>query len=71
MSAIADNADGPVEIVKVLFTLYPGYNTLDVTGPLEILNRALHNSKDACKLSTHPHLSPTPQLGCHAHVYLV
>ncbi|KAF2110501.1 class I glutamine amidotransferase-like protein [Lophiotrema nucula] len=47
MSAIADNADGPVEIVKVLFTLYPGYNTLDVTGPLEILNRALHNSKDA------------------------
>ncbi|KAF2692006.1 class I glutamine amidotransferase-like protein [Lentithecium fluviatile CBS 122367] len=47
MSAIADNnADGPIEIIKVLFALYPGYNTLDVAGPLEILSRSLHDSKD-------------------------
>jgi transcriptional regulator GlxA family with amidase domain len=46
MSAIADTNDGPVETVKVLFTLYPGYNTLDVAGPLEILSRSLHDSKD-------------------------
>ncbi|KAH7119955.1 class I glutamine amidotransferase-like protein [Dendryphion nanum] len=46
MSAIADNTDGPIEVVKVLFTLFPGYNTLDVAGPLEVLNRSLHNPKD-------------------------
>ncbi|PSN70418.1 class I glutamine amidotransferase-like protein [Corynespora cassiicola Philippines] len=46
MSAIADNADGPIEVVKVLFALYPGYNTLDVAGPLEVLSRSLHNPKD-------------------------
>lgn len=46
MSAIADNNDGPVEMVQVLFALYPGYNTLDVAGPLEVLSRSLHNAKD-------------------------
>lgn len=46
MSAIADSNDGPIEVIKVLFTLYPGYNTLDVAGPLEILSRALHDAKD-------------------------
>ena len=46
MSAIADNNDGPIEVVKVLYALYPGYNTLDVAGPLEILSRSLHNPKD-------------------------
>ncbi|KAF2793788.1 class I glutamine amidotransferase-like protein [Melanomma pulvis-pyrius CBS 109.77] len=47
MSAIAaDSSDGPVEVIKVLFTLYSGYDTLDVAGPLEILSRSLHNSKD-------------------------
>lgn len=48
MSAIADNNDGPVEVIKVLFALYPGYNTLDVAGPLEILSRSLHDAKDKC-----------------------
>jgi hypothetical protein len=50
MSAIADNTDGPNEVIKVLFALYPGYNTLDVAGPLEILSRSLHETKDKCKL---------------------
>ena len=49
MSAIADSTDGPVEKVKVLFTLFPGYNTLDVAGPLEVLSRSLQNPKDKCK----------------------
>jgi transcriptional regulator GlxA family with amidase domain len=49
MSAIADSTDGPMEKVKVLFTLFPGYNTLDVAGPLEVLSRSLHSSKDKCK----------------------
>ena len=52
MSAIADNTDGPIEVVKVLFALYPGYNTLDVAGPLEVLSRSLHNNKDMCKLKS-------------------
>lgn len=51
MSAIAaDSSDGPVEVIKVLFALYPGYDTLDVAGPLEILSRSLHNAKDKSML---------------------
>jgi hypothetical protein len=58
MSAIADSTDGPVEQVKVLFTLFPGYNTLDVAGPLEVLSRSLQDPKDKCKLySVSIHLS--------------
>jgi len=51
MSAIADSTNGPEEKVKVLFTLFPGYNTLDVAGPLEVLSRSLENPKDKCKPS--------------------
>lgn len=49
MSAVADSTDGPVEVVKVLFTLFPGYNTLDVAGPLEVLSRSLHDPKNKGK----------------------
>ncbi|KAA8614876.1 hypothetical protein PtrSN002B_004946 [Pyrenophora tritici-repentis] len=50
MSAIAENStDGPVEQVKVLFALFPGYNTLDVAGPLEVLSRSLQDPKDKGK----------------------
>jgi hypothetical protein len=49
MSAIADSTDGPAETVKVLFALFPGYNTLDVAGPLEVLSRSLHDPKNKCK----------------------
>lgn len=46
MSALADSTEsGPVEQVKVLFALFPGYNTLDVAGPLEVLSRTLHDPK--------------------------
>jgi hypothetical protein len=51
MSAIADSTDGPAEVVKVLFALFPGYNTLDVAGPLEVLSRSLHDPKNKCKSS--------------------
>jgi hypothetical protein len=51
MSAVAGSTDGPVEVVKVLFALFPGYNTLDVAGPLEVLSRSLHDPKDKCKYS--------------------
>lgn len=60
MSAVADSTDGPVEQVKVLFALFPGYNTLDVAGPLEVLSRSLHDSKNKSKcpiksISQHEH----------------
>ena len=53
MSAIADSTDGPVEVVKVLFALFPGYNTLDVAGPLEVLSRSLQDAKDKCQSNAH------------------
>lgn len=62
MSAIQDNTDGPIEVIKVLFALYPGYNTLDVAGPLEILSRSLHNPKDKCKCFWPPICPNGPQL---------
>ncbi|OCK75313.1 class I glutamine amidotransferase-like protein [Lepidopterella palustris CBS 459.81] len=46
MSAIADSNDGPTETIKVLITLHPGFDALDVVGPLEVLTRARHNIKD-------------------------
>lgn len=56
MSAIADST-GRVPQVKVLFALYPGYNTLDVAGPLEVLSRSLQDPKDKSK-----HCSPSSLL---------
>lgn len=53
MSAAADSTNnGPIEQVKVLFTLFPGYNTLDVAGPLEVLSRSLQDPK---KKGKRPH----------------
>jgi hypothetical protein len=45
MSAIADTKDKG-EPIKVLFVLHEGFDTLDFTGPLEILSQARHNIKD-------------------------
>ncbi|KAF2814835.1 class I glutamine amidotransferase-like protein, partial [Mytilinidion resinicola] len=45
MSAIADENGSP-ETIKVLFVLYPDFEALDVVGPLEVLSRAQHNTKD-------------------------
>ena len=47
MSAIAD---GDHEPIQVLFTLHPGFDTMDLVGPLEVLHTALHNPKDKCEL---------------------
>lgn len=66
MSAIADSTDGPIEVVNVLFALFPNYNTLDVAGPLEVLNRSLHNPKDACM----SFFSLAAQLACWRSSYL-
>jgi len=46
MSAIAEQPDGPTEVIQVLFALHPGFDLLDVTGPLEILHTARHNPAD-------------------------
>ena len=50
MSAVQEGADGPTPAIKVLFTLHPGFDTLDLSGPLEVLSWARHNIKDAGRL---------------------
>ena len=52
MSAVADTPDGPARTIQVLFTLFPGFDTMDFVGPLEVLNWARHNIKDPCKSKT-------------------
>lgn len=47
MSAIeAETADGPIEIINVLFALHPNFGAQELVGPLEVLTRALHKSND-------------------------
>ena len=48
MSAIREE-DSP--LLKVLFVLFPKFNTLDVAGPLEVLNWASHKVGDPGKKS--------------------
>lgn len=40
-------ADNSTPIIKVLFTLHPGMDTLDFVGPLEVLSSARHDINDA------------------------
>ena len=42
----------PVDVptIKVLFTLHPGFEVLDFTGPLDVLAKAKHDINDDCKL---------------------
>jgi hypothetical protein len=50
MSALTgETSDEPTPLIKVLFALYPGFDTLDLTGPLEVLSFARHNVKDPGK----------------------
>lgn len=46
MSAIAETSDGPTPPIQVLFALHPGFDTLDVAGPVEVLHTARHNASD-------------------------
>ena len=39
-----------IPVIRVLMALHPGMDTLDFTGPLEILSHAQHNINDASKL---------------------
>lgn len=49
MSAINELGDKN-EPINVLFTLCEGFDTLDFTGPMELLKSARHNMKDPCTL---------------------
>ena len=53
MSAIADSNDEAAPLIRVLFLLHPGFDTLDVVGPLEVMSYARHNMKDECKHFRH------------------
>ena len=55
MSAIADGTgDGPTPLIRVLIALHPGFDTLDVAGPVEVMGLARHDFKDECKTSPTP-----------------
>lgn len=41
--------NGSTPIIKVLFVLYPKVDALDVLGPMEVLNQALHDTSDPCE----------------------
>jgi len=41
-----DGTDGQIPVIKVLFTLHAGMDTLDFVGPLEVLSDAKHNIND-------------------------
>lgn len=49
MSAIAETSDGPTPPIQVLYALHPGFDTLDVAGPVEVLHTARHNLGDPGK----------------------
>ncbi|MCJ1440024.1 MAG: hypothetical protein MMC23_000506 [Stictis urceolatum] len=46
MSAVQDHDGGSAPSIKVLFAIFPNFNTLDVAGPLEVFNWARHNISD-------------------------
>lgn len=46
MSAIEENADGPIEVIQVLFALHPSFGAQELCGPIEVLTNALHKIND-------------------------
>jgi len=47
MSAIIrEDGDAAPDVVKVLFTLHPGFDSMDFVGPLEVLANACHKAGD-------------------------
>jgi hypothetical protein len=49
MSAVEETADGPIEVIQVLFALYPSFGAQDLCGPFEVLNNAFHKLNDPGK----------------------
>ena len=46
MSAVEENADGPIEVIQVLFALHPAFGAQELCGPIEVLTNALHKLND-------------------------
>ena len=53
MSAIEENADGPIDVIQVLFCLYPSFGAQDLCGAHEVFSTALHKANDPSTLSSH------------------
>ena len=47
MSAIAENPEGPNEVIQVLFALHPKFDALHFCNPFEVLSYAQHNIHDS------------------------
>ena len=50
MSAIEESADGPIDVIQVLFALHPSFGAQELCGPLEVLSNAFHKLKDPGRL---------------------
>ena len=46
MSAVAEEPDGPVPVIQVLFALHPSFGAQELCGPLEVLSNARHKIND-------------------------
>lgn len=46
MSAVEENADGPIEVIQVLFALHPAFGAQELCGPIEVFTNALHKLND-------------------------
>ncbi|KAL9100805.1 MAG: hypothetical protein Q9187_009319 [Circinaria calcarea] len=46
MSAVEESADGPIQIIQVLFALHPSFGAQELCGPLEVLSSARHKIND-------------------------
>lgn len=53
MSAVSETADGPIEVIQVLFALHRGFGAQELCGPLEILSKAAHKINDPSMYETH------------------
>ena len=52
MSAIEENvADGPIEVIQVLFALYPSFGAQDLCGAHEVFANAFHKVNDPSQYS--------------------
>ena len=59
MSAVDGPSEGPVEVIQVLFVLYPQFGLQELAGPLEVLSTALQKISDPSTASLSSILLPS------------
>ena len=49
MSAIDESTGAPIDVVQILFALYPSFGAQELCGPLEVLSAARHKISEPCE----------------------